>query len=204
MKNAFLWKIFSRIFIVIVAIFVIAMGISAYKYYRAIHADDPIDPYVFVEKGASRIVRGNITIQLTASEKYDIQEQDTIIVEADSESTIFWPDRSTTQLGADSVFAIQKMQVADDYSKIDIEATILRGKMHTNMIRTLYPGSKMTVKIPKNNITAGVRGTIFSINLEKNYIYSVNHAVTLQNALWQKTLLLPDEISSLSNIFSRL
>ncbi len=84
-------------------------------------------------------MRGNITIQLDTSEQYNIQEKDTIIVHPESESTIFWPDHSTTQLGSDSTFAIQKMQVADDYSKIEIEATLLQGKIYTNMIRTLYP-----------------------------------------------------------------
>ncbi len=49
MKNIF-FKIFLIIFSIAVAIFVIAMGYSAYQYYKAIHADDPINPYVLVEK----------------------------------------------------------------------------------------------------------------------------------------------------------
>lgn len=82
------------------AIFVVSIGYSAYKYYLAIHADDPIDPYVLVEEGSARIVRGNVTISLEKDERYNIIEKDTIIVSEDSASTVFWPDHSTTQLGA--------------------------------------------------------------------------------------------------------
>lgn len=200
------FKIFWLIFAVFVAVFVISMGYSAYGYYKAIHADDPIDPYLLVDVGSARIVRGNVTIQLDASEKYYIQEKDTIMVHSESESTIFWPDHSTTQLGADSTFAIVKMQVADDYSKIEIEATLMEGKIYTNMIRTLYPGSKMTVNVPRHNIVAGVRGTEFSLNLDKNYIHSIDHAVMLEKVgiFGKNSLLLPGEIAKADDIFARV
>lgn len=97
-KNFFSWCI--GIFAILLGIFVISIGYSAYQYYLAIHADDPIDPYVLVESGSTRIVRGNLTISLEKEEKYNIREKDTIIVAEDSSSTVFWPDHSTTQLGA--------------------------------------------------------------------------------------------------------
>lgn len=96
------------------------------------------------------------------------------------------------------------MQVSEDYSQIDIEATLLEGKIYTNMIRTLYPGSKMRVNVPRHNIVAGVRGTVFSLNLEDNYIHSVDHAVMLENKFFAKSLLLPGEIAPADNIFARL
>ena len=180
------------------------MGVSAYKYYRAIHADDPIDPYLLVDSGAARIVRGDVTISLSEHEKYSLKEKDTIITQEKSEATLFWPDRSTTQLGAETTFAINKMQVAEDYSKIELEATLMQGKIYTDMIRTLYPGSRMSVRVPEHNIVAGVRGTVFSLNLTENYIHSIDHAVMLENNFFQSSLLLPGEIASASNIFEKL
>lgn len=62
----------------------------------------------------------------------------------------------------------------------------------------------MTVKIPRHNVVAGVRGTVFSLNLEDNYIHSVDHAVMLENNFLAKSLLLPGEIAPADNIFARL
>ena len=197
-------KFFLAISVILVTIFITAMGVSAYKYYRAIHADDPIDPYLLVDSGAARIVRGDVTISLSEHEKYSLKEKDTIITEEKSEATLFWPDRSTTQLGAETTFAINKMQVAEDYSKIELEATLMQGKIYTDMIRTLYPGSRMSVRVPEHNIVAGVRGTVFSLNLTENYIHSIDHAVMLENNFFQSSLLLPGEIVSATNIFEKL
>ncbi|MBB1554566.1 FecR domain-containing protein [Candidatus Gracilibacteria bacterium] len=197
-------KFFLAVSVILVTIFLTAMGVSAYKYYRAIHADDPIDPYLLVDSGAARIVRGDVTISLSEHEKYSLKEKDTIITEEKSEATLFWPDRSTTQLGAETTFAINKMQVAEDYSKIELEATLMQGKIYTDMIRTLYPGSRMSVRIPEHNIVAGVRGTVFSLNLTENYIHSIDHAVMLENNFFQSSLLLPGEIASVTNIFEKL
>ena len=197
-------KFFLAISVILVTIFITAMGVSAYKYYRAIHADDPIDPYLLVDSGAARIVRGDVTISLSEHEKYSLKEKDTIITQEKSEATLFWPDRSTTQLGAETTFAINKMQVAEDYSKIELEATLMQGKIYTDMIRTLYPGSRMSVRVPEHNIVAGVRGTVFSLNLTENYIHSIDHAVMLENNFFQSSLLLPGEIASASNIFEKL
>lgn len=197
-------KLFLIIFAAITLLFVTAFGVSTFQYYEAIHADDPIDPYLLVEAGSARIVRGDITISLSEKEQYNLLEKDTIITEPNSASVVFWPDRSTTQLGSETTFAINKMQVSSDYSKIELEATLLEGKVYTDMIRTLYPGSRMSINIPSHNIIAGVRGTIFSLNLEDNYIYSVDHSVLLENKFKQQNLLLPGEIVSASNIFEKL
>lgn len=43
-------KILLSISMIIIAVFVVAFGISAFRYYEAIHADDPINPYILVEK----------------------------------------------------------------------------------------------------------------------------------------------------------
>lgn len=37
-------------FAILSSIFVIAFGMTTYRYYQAIHIDDPINPYLSVEK----------------------------------------------------------------------------------------------------------------------------------------------------------
>jgi hypothetical protein len=43
-------NIFFLIIAVFASIFVIALGMTTYRYYSAIHSDDPISPYLLVEK----------------------------------------------------------------------------------------------------------------------------------------------------------
>lgn len=76
--------------------------------------------------------------------------------------------------------------------------------MWTNMVRTLYPGSYMNVRLPERSLVAGVRGTVFEINLEKGYIHAVDHAVTLKNILFQQVTLFPGKIVSVFDIFKEL
>lgn len=46
MKNNILFVILA----IIASVFVIAFGMTTYRYYQAIHSDDPINPYLAVEK----------------------------------------------------------------------------------------------------------------------------------------------------------
>jgi hypothetical protein len=43
-------NILFSILAVIASIFVIAFGMTTYRYYQAIHSDDPISPYLAVEQ----------------------------------------------------------------------------------------------------------------------------------------------------------
>jgi hypothetical protein len=73
------------------------------------------------------------------------------------------------------------------------------------VIRTLYPGSYFEVQLPKNHGTiAGVRGTVFEINLDRNYIHSVDHSVHLTNILGQAVTLLPGELVEATDILKKL
>ena len=65
-----------------------------------------------------------------------------------------WPDHSTTRLGANSRLTIDRMQVADDYSKIELVATLESGKVWSNIVRTLYPDSRIEFHLPKSGTVA--------------------------------------------------
>lgn len=137
-------------------------------------------------------------------DEYNLLENDTVITREKSEATIYWPDRSTTYLGENSAFTIHTMKVSADYTSIILEASLVQGKMYTSVVRTLYPDSKMTVHLPAQGIIAGVRGTDFSINLDAGYIHSIDHVVSLQNNFLRKVSLLPGEVVSSSDIFTKV
>lgn len=116
--------IFSWIFIILTTVFVIAFGHTTYRYYQALHSDDPIDPYLAVETGSATIVRGKDAIDMVQPETYDLKENDVILTRDDSQAVVYWPDHSTTRLGANSRLTIHKMEVASDYSKIELVASL--------------------------------------------------------------------------------
>ncbi|PID83739.1 hypothetical protein CSB09_04705, partial [Candidatus Gracilibacteria bacterium] len=198
-------NILLYIILIFLSVFVIAFGFTAYKYYIAIHADDPIQPYVAAHDGQITVVRGDIAIDMQHQENYSLEEGDVVLTQQDSQATVFWPDRSTTQLGNNTKMIIDVMRVSSDYSEIKLEARLEKGKVWSNIVRTLYPGSYVRFQLPKQQLVAGVRGSVFEINLEKNYIHSVKHALILESkVLGKKVVLLQGEIASVWDIFKRL
>jgi FecR protein len=199
----------KKIILTTIALFLLGVmcmfSYSAYQYYRAIHSDDPIDPYLQVLIWSATIVRDRETsISLIAPETYTLEETDVIITRASSDAVIHWPDRSETRLGPDSRLTIDRMRVLADYSSIEIELSLERGKNWTRVVRTLYPGSYFRMRLPDNGIVAGVRGSTFEVNLDRHYIQSVDHALALTDRLGQTVTLLPGELVDSRNILLRL
>ncbi|NRH21381.1 hypothetical protein HOO68_05030 [Candidatus Gracilibacteria bacterium] len=193
------------IFLIFSLVFVVIFGMTTYRYYQAIHADDPITPYLSVETGKATISRGDIAIDLIAPESYDLQEEDIIITSAESLSSVSWPDHSVTRLGPNTRLTIQRMRVTDDYSKIELVAVLESGKVWSNIVRTLYPNSRVEFRLPKSGTVVGVRGTVFEINLDGNYIHSVEHNVTLQGKIGQgQVTLMPGEAVRVDNIREKI
>jgi hypothetical protein len=50
-------NILFTLFAILATIFIVAFAMTTYRYYQAIHSDDPIDPYLVVEQGQSTISR---------------------------------------------------------------------------------------------------------------------------------------------------
>jgi hypothetical protein len=96
------------------------------------------------------------------------------------------------------------MRVAEDYSQIELVASLESGKAWSNIVRTLYPGSRVEFHIPRSGTVAGVRGTVFEINLDSNYIHSIDHSVTLSNSIGQLVTLLPGDAVAANNILTKI
>ncbi len=182
-------------------IFTIFFGWNAYGYYKAIHADDPIEPFLAIEVGNGKIIRDNEAILLTGKESYILKKDDIIETSHSTFWVITWPDKSITRLGENSRIVIRKMQVSRNYADIQISYDMKRGKVWNTVIRALLWDSYFEARLPKENIIAGVRGTIFEINLENNYIHAVEHATALSDSSGKWINLLPGELVSSENIW---
>ncbi len=198
-------NILLSVFFLLLAIFIVVFGYKAYGYYSMLHSDDPIDPYLRVVDWDATIVRGrDLAIDIGSGSTYAIQEGDIIITRDSSLAFINWPDRSKTRLGSSTRLTVNRMRVARDYSSIEIEMKIEKGKIWSNVIRTIYPGSYFRAKLPEWGIIAGVRGTTFDINLDLSYIRSVDHSITLSDNLGHVVSLLPWEAVNARNILEKI
>ncbi len=150
MKKNILSSLLASVLFASVSLF----GWSTYQYYEAIHSDDPITPYISVASGSVTIGRGDIAIDMTSGDRYNLSEKDIIMTKVNTFALVHWPDHSTTRLGSDSRMTINRMRVTEDYSAIEIEVLFEKGKAWNNVVRTIYPGSYFRAKLPDNNIIA--------------------------------------------------
>lgn len=58
---------------------------------------------------------------MSKTDRYDLREKDIIITGKDGLAVVTWPDKSQTRLGTSSRMRIDRMQVARDYTSIEIE-----------------------------------------------------------------------------------
>lgn len=174
---------------------------SSYQYYVMIHADDPITPSLTVVEWSATIIRWDIAIDLVASETYDLEEDDAIETSKDSLATVTWPDRSITRLGESTRIVIHRMVATVWYKDIEISFSLKKWKIWSNVVRALIGDSYFETRLPKNDIVAWVRGTIYEINLDNRYIHSVNHVIALSDSSGKKMYLLPWELVDSENIW---
>lgn len=197
MNIRFLLLFLSGVSIIFISIF----GVSAYRYYVALHADDPIDPVFFMEQGSGKIIRQDTAIILDEAEKYIIQTDDIIETASQSYGTITWPDKSITRLGEDTRIIVRKIQVSRNYENIEISYDMKRGKVWNTVIRLLLGDSYFEARLPRESIIAWVRGTTFEVNLTNGYIHAVEHATRLSDSSGKSLSLLPGELVSSENIW---
>lgn len=122
---------------------------------------------------------------------YILENGDAIETKSASKATVTWPDRSITRLGENTRITIRKMDVTMNYEKIQISYDIKKGKVWNTIIRSMLGDSYFEARLPKNDIVAAVRGTVFEINLDARYIHAVSHDMTLSDNTGKSVSLLP-------------
>lgn len=147
-----------RFFLICLIILFIGIGslvsVSAYRYYTAIHSDDPVTPRLTVDRGEASVIRGETAYDMKAQETLELENGDAIETKALSKATVTWPDKSITRLGENSRIVIEKMYASTDYTHIEIAYDIKHGKVWNTVIRTLLGDSYFEARLPKNNIVA--------------------------------------------------
>lgn len=88
-----------------------------------------------------------------------------------------WWDGSVTRLWWNTSAKIWELQVSHDLSKINIKFNLLSGKTWSNVVSFFWEGSYF--KEYFRDSEAAVRWTVFNVDLDKQYLYVINHKVDL-------------------------
>lgn len=179
------------------------IGWSVYKYSILLHADGLTDPYVYTLSGETIVLRGDLKITVSQDEQYSLEKNDTLVT-YEWIASIVYPDGSVVRMAENTRLVLEEVMVNRDLTEIRIANRIEQGKIWTNVVRALFGNSYFVTRIPSQRVTAAVRGTVYEIDLENDYIHSIDHAVTLENDAKQTTTLISGEVARVSNIFERL
>lgn len=139
---------------------------------------DATDPYVLTTKGTTTIERDKV-ITIKEKEKFSLLVGDTVKTLPESAATVFWPDGSVTRLGEKTTIVINEVDVDTRKAEIRIDFSLESGKTWSNVIRYMFGESYFHQRFNGNHSLAAVRGTVFEVNLDKGYVHTVDHAISL-------------------------
>lgn len=157
-------------------IFLIALILFSQIYIAFSHANIDTNSYL-------TLLKGNGTLNewtLDTEKKYLLSSGDKIRIIGDSSlGLIEWWDGSLTRLWWNTKISIEQNQISRDYTNINISFELIAGKTWSNVVSFIGEGSSFTQKF--DGIEAGVRGTIFDVDLTQDFIHVTDHQVTLSN-----------------------
>lgn len=96
----------------------------------------------------------------------------------ESLAIIEWWDGSITRLAGNSKISIGEANVSKDYTKINISFDLISWKSWSNVVSFL--GKDSYFKQSFENVEAGVRWTVFNVDLDNQYVYVTDHQVNLK------------------------
>lgn len=145
---------------------------------------EKIEPYVLSTKGKTLIIRDKlITIEENKQEPILIGDK---IKTLDSTATVFWPDGSITRLGEKSSIKIHEMRAKTANEDIQVDFSLESGKSWSNVIKYMFEDSYFHERFNNDTALAAVRWTVFEVNLDRRYIHTVDHAVSIED-IWSHT-----------------
>lgn len=172
LKNKFiLWVIFLIVFII---------SFQAYKAY----SNNQRDTHSYVS-----VIEGNVKLNemlLPLSERAFLQVGDIISVSSKSMALIEWGDGSLTRLWENTKITVEENTISRDYTKIQISFDLIAGKTWSNVVNLFTKDSYF--KQSFQGMEAGVRGTIFDVDLNADFLNVSSHQVQLTDIGWNTIL----------------
>lgn len=115
----------------------------------------------------------------------------------DSLAIIEWWDWSVTRLWWNSEIKVSELYVSDTKDKLNISFELLKWKTWSNVVSYIPEDSYFKETFMDKE--AAIRGTIFNIDIDKDYLYVIDHNVTLSDSEWNTLLVEEKKPINLSN-----
>lgn len=158
----------------VIWIILLIVGSQVYIAYSNSYVDT--NSYLTLLKGEATLNEASVEV----NKKYILVSWDKVqVIGEDGLAIIEWWDGSLTRLGGNTKISIEQNEVSRDFTDINISFELIAGKTWSNVVSFIGEDSGFTQKF--EGIEAGVRGTIFDVDLDKNYLHVTDHQVSLSN-----------------------
>ncbi|MDD3145198.1 MAG: FecR domain-containing protein [Candidatus Gracilibacteria bacterium] len=157
-------------FILILIIFIIGFSVYISVFKKGVDRNS----YVVLVEGEAYL--NNDSLSTDKKEKLSLND----VIKTTKENSlaiIEWGDGSVTRLGGNTSIVINELFVSTNVEKLNISFELLSGKTWSNVISFIPEESYF--KETFADTEAAIRGTIFNLDLDKDYLYVIDHNVTL-------------------------
>lgn len=148
-----------------------------------------VNPYILVTDWNAIIKRDKI-IKISKWQRENLFKWDKIRTLSKTTATLFWPDWSITRLWERSSINITDLNLNKDTTS-NIKFDIGSWKSWSNIVRYM-DNSTFTETYDNERLAATVRWTIFEINVDRDYVHSVNHSVVINDVANNKDYEVPE------------
>ncbi|MDD5212999.1 MAG: FecR domain-containing protein [Candidatus Gracilibacteria bacterium] len=174
-------KIILNKFVILTVL--IIFSLIAYQIYQINNsfAYKDTNSYFHIIKGNGYIsTSGTKKILRETSSKEILKAGDIVsTIGGESLGVIEWGDNSITRIGGNSKLEIKETDIRGDLSSIKINFKLIEGKSWSNVVSMFDSNSHFNEEF--QDVIAGVRGTVFEVNLDNDYVYVKDHQVEINN-----------------------
>lgn len=180
---------------IIIIIFIIALIVCFQVFIAYSHSNVDTNSYVKLVKwngtlNEIRLINGQSNILKSGDKVRVIWESSLAVIE--------WWDGSLTRLWGNTKISIEENAVSRDYTNINISFDLIAGKTWSNVVSFIGSDSSFTQTF--NGLEAWVRGTIFDVDLEKDFLHVSDHLVALTDDSGKNILLNEGEAINLETL----
>ncbi|MBB1564749.1 FecR domain-containing protein [Candidatus Gracilibacteria bacterium] len=170
-KNKFIY------FIIVLIFLIISIGVYISIFFKS------VDRNSYLELVSGKGLLNEKVLEIGKREK--LSKDDVIETKTkDSLAVIEWGDGSITRLGGNTKVEIENEYVSKNGNDINIFFRLFSGKTWSNVIS--YMGEDSYFKQSFGDTEAAVRGTVFSVDLDRDYLQVESHKVDLTSEKYGK------------------
>lgn len=176
----------------VICVILLIVWSQAYKAYS--HNSIDTNSYMTLMKWEGVLNQLPLEIQ----KKYTLSTGDKIEILGDSSFWVVqWWDGSLTRLWWNTKIVVEQNNISRDYTKINISFDLIAGKTWSHVISFIGKDSSFTQRFEW--IEAWVRGTVFDVDLTKEFIHVSDHQVSLTSQDGREIIVSDGEVLNYSS-----